>query len=111
MSLITALGMLALLFVAWFTARAYRTEDPAGTGQSRRQSIIEAWVNIAIGFTINYFANLVLLPLVGAHLTATNNFWLGWTYTAVSIIRQYAIRRWFNDRIHNAAKRMAGAAE
>lgn len=55
-------------------------------------------MNIVIGFSINYSANLLLLPLVGAHLTAANNFWLGWTYTAVSIMRQYVVRRWFNSR-------------
>lgn len=107
MSLITVLGVLALAFVAWFTWHQSFHADQ-GSGQSKRSSIIEAWTNICIGFSINYCANLLLLPLVGAHLTAASNFWLGWIYTAVSMLRQYAIRRWFNDRIHMAAKRIAG---
>lgn len=97
MSLITYLGIASAAFVAWFTCRAYFGKDDGRGSQTRRESIIEAWTNIVIGFSINYTANLLLLPLVGAHLTATNNFWLGWTYTAVSILRQYALRRWFNS--------------
>lgn len=97
MNLITALGLVSFAFVAVFTARAYK-DDAQGNGQSRRSAIIEAWVNILIGFTINYAMNLILLPLVGARITAMGNFMLGWTYTAISIVRQYAIRRWFNAR-------------
>lgn len=110
MSLLTTLGLLSLLFVAWFTARAYRNDTPTGQGQSRRQSIIEAWVNIGIGFSINFAANLILLPLLASCTipSAWENFMLGWIYTAISILRQFAIRRWFNDRIQSAARRMAG---
>jgi hypothetical protein len=98
MSIITALGIASAVFVAWFTWHAYSSADDGKGAQSKRASIIEAWTNIVIGFSINYAANLVLLPMVGAQLTAANNFWLGWAYTAVSIIRQYAIRRWFNTQ-------------
>jgi hypothetical protein len=98
MNLITSLGVVSSLFVAWFTWRAYTSTGTGKGAQSRRASIIEAWTNIVIGFSINYAANLVLLPLVGASLTAGSNFWLGWIYTAVSILRQFAIRRWFNTQ-------------
>lgn len=96
MSLITTLGIVSMLFVVWFTYRAYAGQNDGAGAQSRRESIIEVWTNIVIGFSINFTANLFLLPLVGAHLTASSNFWLGWAYTAVSMIRQYAVRRWFN---------------
>jgi len=33
--------------------------------QTKLGSIAEAWANIAVGFTINYCANLVILPLFG----------------------------------------------
>ena len=65
-------------------------------------------MNIAVGFAVNFTANFALLPLVGAQLTPAANFWLGWIYTAISIARQYTIRRWFNARLHEAAKRLAG---
>lgn len=86
-----------MLFVAWFTWRQY-TGPQSGTGQSRRQSIIEAWVNIGIGFSINFAANLVLIPMMtdGHAVSASANWWGGWVYTSISVLRQYVIRRWFN---------------
>lgn len=108
MILLTALGLVSFAFVVAFTARAYK-DDTRGNGQSRRSAIIEAWVNILIGFTINYAMNLILLPLVGVRITAMDNFMLGWTYTAISIVRQYTIRRWFNARIVALARRLGDA--
>lgn len=105
--MIEALGLLSMLFVAVFTLRAYRNDTPTGAGQSRRSAIIEAWVNISIGFAINFAANLLIFPLFDAHISLATNWWIGWIYTAISIIRQYAIRRWFNDRIHRLAKELA----
>jgi len=99
-------GITCFVFVALFTFRAYKLEP--GKGQSPRSSIIEAWVNIVIGFTISYGANFLIFPLIGSHLTAGQNFWIGWIYTAISIVRQYTIRRWFNDHVHNMALRLAG---
>lgn len=106
MSLLTALGLASLLFTAAFTWCAYMGNESGG-GQSRRESIIEAWANICAGFSVNFVANLLLLPLVGAHFSLLDNLWLGWVYTAISIVRSYTIRRWFNDRIHRFAARAA----
>ena len=106
MNTLTALGIASAVFVAAFTARAYRDDTP-GSGQSRRQAIVEAWVNIAIGFTLNFAMNMALLPLVGASISAADNFALGWVFTAASVVRQYALRRWFNARIHAFSKRVA----
>ena len=94
MSLLTALGLASLAFVIVFTARAFRNNT--GAGQTPRGAIVEAWTNILVGFGVNYCANFLLLPLVGASFTAAENFWLGWIYTAISLLRQYAIRRWHN---------------
>jgi hypothetical protein len=96
MDLITSLGLVSAAFVALFTWRQFYGHDDGRGAQSRRESIIEAWTNIVIGFSINYAANLLFLPLVGARASGGDLFWLGWLYTAVSILRQYAIRRWFN---------------
>jgi hypothetical protein len=101
-NLLALLGASSMLFVVWFTWRQY-TGPQVGQGQSRRQSIIEAWVNILIGFSINYVANLALFPLmVGVQVSAEANWWGGWVYTTISILRQYAIRRWFNTQKFSA---------
>ena len=75
--------------------------------QTRLGSLIEALVNVAIGFSINYLANLVIFPRFGWHISLTDNLLLGLIYTAISIARSYVIRRWFNARIHRFARRIA----
>ncbi len=108
--MIAVLGGASLAFVAWFTWHQYTSIDPGTGPQTRRASIVEAWVNIVIGFSINFAMNYALIPLMteGHSVTAANNWWGGWVYTAASILRQYAIRRWFNARIHDLAVWLAG---
>ncbi len=75
--------------------------------QTRIGSLIEAFVNVLIGFSINFAANLVILPLFGYTPSLWDNLQIGLLYTVVSIARSYIIRRWFNARLHSAAERMA----
>lgn len=76
--------------------------------QSRRSSLAEAGINIIIGFTINYIANLVILRHAGFKtLTYGLNFEIGLLYTVISLVRQYSIRRWFNAHIIRLAQRIA----
>ena len=78
--------------------------------QTRLGSLIEACINVAIGFAINMAANAVILPLIGFHITAGQNLFIGLLYTIISVARSYAVRRWFNSRIHAAAERLASRA-
>lgn len=64
--------------------------------QSRLESFIESWVNIFIGFTLNYFGNLVILPLFGLNVTPGKAFGIGVLFTIISLVRSYYIRRVFN---------------
>lgn len=65
--------------------------------QTRLGSFAEAWTNILIGFTINYIANILILPAFGFHtLTARKNIEIGLLYTAISLARSFVLRRWFN---------------
>ncbi|MEL6236977.1 MAG: hypothetical protein AAFO57_00430 [Pseudomonadota bacterium] len=75
--------------------------------QSRLGSFYEAIINVVIGFSINYFANLVIFPFFGLHISPGANFMMGLIYTAISIVRSYCIRRWFNARLQAAAQRLA----
>jgi hypothetical protein len=65
--------------------------------QTRTGSLAEAGANIAVGFGINFAANLALLPLMwdAAHPTASA-FRLGLVFTVISLVRSYVLRRWFN---------------
>lgn len=79
--------------------------------QTRIGSLIEACANVAIGFGINWVANLLILPLFGFNVTGSQAFNMGLMFTAISVARSYAIRRWFNARLHQAAQRIARAVE
>lgn len=67
--------------------------------QTRKGSFVESWANIAVGFTVNYVANLAILPMFGFHsLTPGKNFVIGCIYTVISLCRSYALRRWFDQQ-------------
>lgn len=63
--------------------------------QSRRHSAVEAVANVAIGYGINFAANLAVLPLFGFHVSATDAAGIGLVFTAISIARSYLLRRVF----------------
>lgn len=74
--------------------------------QTRLGSFVEACINVAIGFAINFMANLLILPLIGFHISIKQNLFIGVLYTLISVARSYTVRRWFNARIHRAAQRL-----
>lgn len=78
--------------------------------QTRLGSFIEACINVVIGFAINMAANMLILPLIGFHITVGQNLFIGVLYTVISVARSYAVRRWFNARIHSTAQRLADRA-
>jgi hypothetical protein len=74
--------------------------------QTKLGSFYEACINVAIGFGINFIANLIILPLFGFNITLMDNFYIGLLYTVVSVVRSYVVRRWFDRRIHETAMRL-----
>jgi hypothetical protein len=75
--------------------------------QTRKGSFIEAIINVIIGFSINFVANLLILPLIGFQITVGQNLFIGLLYTIISIARSYCIRRWFNYYIVKAARSLS----
>lgn len=71
--------------------------------QTRMGYPTEAFINVLIGFWINFAANLLILPLFGFHTTLHDNLLIGLIYTAISVARSYAVRCWFNQYIVRAA--------
>ena len=78
--------------------------------QSRLGSLIEACINTAIGFVMSMALSLIVYPMMGHAFTFGQNMGITAIFTIASIARGYAVRRWFNIRIHAAAQRMAGAS-
>ncbi len=79
--------------------------------QSRKGSITETVANTAIGFAINWGANLVILPMFGLPLTGGQAFHMGLVFTAISIARGYVMRRVFNRITEWRAERNAAHAD
>lgn len=79
--------------------------------QTKMGSLIEALINVVIGFSINFVANMLIFPLFGFHITPGANFALGLIYTVISVARSYCVRRWFNARLHRMAMSMAQRIE
>lgn len=79
--------------------------------QTRLGFFTEAIINVVIGFGINFTANMFIFPLFGFHITPGANLVLGMIYTVISVVRSYAVRRWFNARLHKLASAVASSIE
>ena len=75
--------------------------------QTKLGSFYESLINIIIGWSINFTANMTIFPLFGWVISVEQNIWLGTIYTFISIIRSYIIRRWFNAKLHKIAIKLA----
>lgn len=75
--------------------------------QTKLGSFYEALINILIGWTINFTANMTIFPLFGWEISMEQNVLLGTIYTFISLIRSYVIRRWFNAKLHAVAMKLA----
>ena len=64
--------------------------------QTKLGSLTEAAANIAVGFAINFTANMLVLPLFGFSVTAGAAFGIGLIFTVISLVRSYVLWRWFN---------------
>jgi hypothetical protein len=64
--------------------------------QSRFMSGVETASNILVGYTIAVATQIIVFPLWGLHATLSQNFGIGATFTAISVVRLYLIRRLFN---------------
>lgn len=75
--------------------------------QTRLGSLIESVMNIAIGYVVALLSQLLIFPMFDIHVSLTSNLLIGAWFTAISLVRSYIIRRWFNARLHAAAQSLA----
>jgi len=66
--------------------------------QTRKQSLREAVANVAVGMGVSLAVQLAAYPLMGIEVRFGQNIMLTAIFTAVSIARSYAVRRFFNNR-------------
>lgn len=65
-------------------------------GQSRLASFVESIANVAIGYGVALVTQIIVFPLFGLQVSIAQNVGIGLIFTVVSIVRSYALRRFFN---------------
>ena len=65
--------------------------------QSKQQSLIEAVVNVSVGFCLSFAASFLFLPMFGYSTPNMQQaFGITLCYTLLAIFRNYGLRRLFN---------------
>ena len=67
-------------------------------GQLKKHSLLESVVNISIGYVVALISQLLVFPLFNIMVPFTDNLLIGAYFTVISLIRSYAIRRYFNAK-------------
>lgn len=63
--------------------------------QSRLMSLVESLANVLVGYGVAVATQMLLFPLFGVNVTIADNLLMGLAFTAISIVRSYALRRGF----------------
>ena len=77
--------------------------------QTRIGSLIEAGLNILIGYAVAITSQIIIFPFFGINIPLESNLLIGAWFTGISLVRSYVIRRWFNARLHRASDALAEA--
>lgn len=65
--------------------------------QSKKASIVEAIVNQIIAFVLSLILQLYMFPLFGIFIDIKTNVYIILSFSLLSIIRSYIIRRLWNN--------------
>ena len=73
--------------------------------QSRLMSLVESFANVLVGYGVAVVTQMLVFPLFGLAVTVSENLLIGLVFTAVSIVRSYALRRGFEAlRVRQSAR-------
>ena len=64
--------------------------------QTKFQSFVEAIINILIGYSVAILSQLIVFPIFDIEVPLSDNLLIGLWFTAISLIRSYVLRRYFN---------------
>jgi len=78
--------------------------------QTRTASLIEALLNVAVGFVVSALLTAVVMPAYGHDVTWSQNLQITAIFTAASIARSYLLRRYFNGQLARAARALTRSA-
>ena len=66
--------------------------------QTKLESAIEVVVNVLIGYVVATASQILIFPMFGIFLPLSDNLLIGAYFTAISIVRGYVVRRFFNSK-------------
>jgi hypothetical protein len=66
--------------------------------QTRKHSRMESVTNVMVGYFVALASQMIIFPIFGISVTFRDNLLIGSYFTVISIIRSYALRRWFTVR-------------
>ena len=72
--------------------------------QSHAMSLVEAVVNVVVGYGVAVVTQILIFPIFGLHTTLAQNLKMGAIFTIVSIARSFALRRVFEAIRMRSAK-------
>ena len=64
--------------------------------QSKKRSIAESFTNIAVGIGVSIASQYLIFPWFDIQITFGEHMWITVWFTAISIVRSYLLRRYFN---------------
>ncbi len=59
--------------------------------------LVETTTNILVGLVISFLSQIVIFKLYDVHLSTQQNAEITLYFTIISILRSYALRRFFNS--------------
>ena len=65
--------------------------------QTRTMSLVETITNVAIGLIVSFLSQVVIFKYYDIHISLAQNLELTLYFTVVSVIRGFALRRFFNS--------------
>ena len=65
--------------------------------QSRTMSLVEAIANVIVGYGVAVVTQILIFPIFGLQTTLGQNLAMGGIFTIVSLLRSFALRRFFES--------------
>ena len=64
--------------------------------QTRWMSLVESSANVVVGYGLAVLTQILVFPIFGLQASVGENLLIGGVFTAISVIRSFALRRPFN---------------
>lgn len=65
--------------------------------QTRLMSLVETMTNILVGLVISFLSQIAIFKIYNVSLSTQQNAEITLYFTIISILRSYALRRFFNS--------------